>query len=202
MSLRTLVKVSNVTTLSDARYCAGMGVDLLGFSMDDLPPERVAEIRGWVAGVRIVGETTATDAGAIADLVERFQPDVLEVTQASLLPALQVLNLPLALRLDYATRSEAEIDQALQDSQGSVEYVLLTSSDEFARLETYDFARIDHLAFRYPLLLGFGVREANLNDLLKQVSLKGLAFTGGDEPRPGYLDSDELMTMLELLEDD
>jgi phosphoribosylanthranilate isomerase len=202
MSLRTLVKVSNVTNLSDARYCAGMGVEWLGFSMDELVPERVAEMRGWVAGVRIVGETAATDADRIAGLVERFQPDVLEITQASLLPHLKSLGTPLALRLDVATLSAHDVEQELGTAQGQVEYALLTSSDEFARLETADFDRLDRLAFRYPILLGYGLRESNLDEVLRDVPLRGVAFTGGDEPRPGYLNSDELMTMLELLEED
>ena len=75
MALKTLVKISNVTNLSDARYCAGMGVDMLGFSMDaDSPdyiePKKFAEIRGWVAGVQIVGETQSTDPDVIEQLLE------------------------------------------------------------------------------------------------------------------------------------
>ena len=80
MSLKTIVKISNVTNLSDARYCAGMGVDMLGFSMDaDSPnyidPKKFGEIRGWVAGVQIVGETTATDPDVIEQLLDTYQPD-------------------------------------------------------------------------------------------------------------------------------
>ena len=32
MPLKTFVKVGNITNLSDARYCAGMGVDMLRIS--------------------------------------------------------------------------------------------------------------------------------------------------------------------------
>jgi phosphoribosylanthranilate isomerase len=199
MSLRTLVKVSNVTNLSDARYCAGMGVEWIGFSMDDLPPERFAELRGWVAGVPIVGETTATDVAVIQARVAAFRPDVLEVTDARLLPVLADLGLPLALRLDAATDA---IGALLPTVLESVTYVLLTSSDEFARLSDADLHQLDAWAFRYPIVLGYGIRESNLDDILRQVPLKGLAFTGGDELRPGYLDSEELMTMLERLEED
>ena len=41
--LKTLIKVSNINNLSDARYCAGMGVEMLGFSMDELSIEKFKE---------------------------------------------------------------------------------------------------------------------------------------------------------------
>ena len=33
MPLKTIVKVGSITNLSDARYCAGMGVEMLGFNV-------------------------------------------------------------------------------------------------------------------------------------------------------------------------
>ena len=44
--LKTIVKVSEVNNLSDARYCAGMGVEYIGFSMDNVPFEKYKEMRG------------------------------------------------------------------------------------------------------------------------------------------------------------
>ncbi len=34
MSLNTFVYIRDVDNLSDARYCAGMGVDMIGFRLD------------------------------------------------------------------------------------------------------------------------------------------------------------------------
>ena len=53
--LKTKVKVSSIENLSDARYCAGMGVEWLGFPLA-MPVEKLEEIRNWLAGVQIVGE--------------------------------------------------------------------------------------------------------------------------------------------------
>ena len=33
--LSTIVKISQVTNLSDAGYCAGMGVEMIGFMIDE-----------------------------------------------------------------------------------------------------------------------------------------------------------------------
>ena len=48
--LKTKVKVSKVTNLSEARYCAGMGVDFLSFPVSSVDPKMYQEITGWVAG--------------------------------------------------------------------------------------------------------------------------------------------------------
>jgi phosphoribosylanthranilate isomerase len=53
--LTKTVKISNVTNLSDARYCAGMGVEMLGFSIDEDSPNYISpknsriSVPGWLA---------------------------------------------------------------------------------------------------------------------------------------------------------
>jgi phosphoribosylanthranilate isomerase len=79
MALKTTVKVSGVNNLSNARYCAGMGVDMLGFDMDTMPIEQYNEIRNWVAGVKIVGETKAQHIFEIQEKIDLFKPDIVEL---------------------------------------------------------------------------------------------------------------------------
>ncbi len=60
MALITSVIVNGVNNLSDARYCAGMGVDMIGFNLDEsqpgfMPAADLQDIAGWVAGVKLVG---------------------------------------------------------------------------------------------------------------------------------------------------
>ncbi|MBS1543869.1 MAG: hypothetical protein JST14_09565 [Bacteroidetes bacterium] len=68
MQQRPILYVSNITNLGDARYCAGMGVDLLGFvadpsSHDYVSPALYQEIMGWVSGpgrvIQIASSETA-----------------------------------------------------------------------------------------------------------------------------------------------
>ena len=61
MGLKTLVKVGEVSNLSDARYCAGMGVELIGFNLDKssanyVSIETFTAITGWIEGVEFVAE--------------------------------------------------------------------------------------------------------------------------------------------------
>ncbi len=198
--LRTLVKISSVTNLSDARYCAGMGVEWLGFSMDSLPVEKFQEIRGWVSGVNIVGETAETDAGRIAGLVELYRPDAVQVSTPEVVAELDVLGLPVLVRVDFAAAGELE-NNVRAASAGRSTTVVLENSDEFAQLDDETRRVVDALAFRHPILLGFGLTESNVLEILEELpTLKGLALSGGLELRPGYSEFGELMDLLEVLE--
>ena len=73
MALTTIVKVGNITNLSDARYCAGMGVDMLGFCFEKkseqyIDPESYKEIIGWISGPQLVGEFDTNDETKILEL--------------------------------------------------------------------------------------------------------------------------------------
>ncbi len=59
--LKIKVKVSKVTNLSEARYCAGMGVDFLSFPVSQVDPKTFAEITGWVAGPKFGVEINSDD---------------------------------------------------------------------------------------------------------------------------------------------
>jgi phosphoribosylanthranilate isomerase len=195
--LRTLIKVSNINNLSDARYCAGMGVEMLGFSMDELSFEKFKEMRGWLAGVKVVGETDSQDIVKIIELNELYQPDYLQVSDFKNIAEIQKIGKPLILKVDFA---KANLPALFQTTKSYVEYFLIENSDDFGVIDDAVLSQLDTWSFQYPLILGFGVKESNANDLLEQTQLSGFALRGNDEIRPGYGDSEELMNILETLE--
>ncbi len=206
MSLQTTVKISNVTNLSDARYCAGMGVDLLGFSMDaDSPnyvnPTRFAEIRSWVAGVHIVGETTSTDPDEIETLLTTYQPDLLQVEEAAMLPYLSRFGKPLMLHISLSQLTLDQLETLLATTHADVEYFLI-DSPATVQLNEELKAAIKPLSVRYPILLGFGASAETVQALLAELPAAGLALTGGDETAPGNRDFGDLMDVLEAIEVD
>jgi len=206
MALSTLVKISNVTNLSDARYCAGMGVDMLGFSMDaDAPdyvdPDRFAAIRGWVAGLQIVGETHSTEPVAIEQLVQTYQPDYLQVDDAAMLPYLASFDKPLLLRVDLTTTNPAQLEAIVRDGSATAEYMLL-EGNEAQPLTAEQQDVLYKLAGKYPILLGMGITAGNVHDLLDELPVRGIALRGGDEDKPGDKEFGELMDILEAIEED
>lgn len=210
MALKTLVKISNVTNLSDARYCAGMGVDMLGFSMDaDSPdyvePKKFGEIRGWVAGVQIVGETRSTDPEVIEQLLDTYQPDVLQVDEAALLPYLSTFSkspggLRLILRVDLAQISLDQLATLFQTGVTGADYILLESNGPL-HLDDDLQTVLQRLSARHPVLLGTGLSANNVHDLLANLPVRGIALSGGDEERPGNKEFGELMDILEAVEE-
>ncbi|MFY7826991.1 MAG: N-(5'-phosphoribosyl)anthranilate isomerase [Flectobacillus sp.] len=201
--LKTIVKVSEVNNLSDARYCAGMGVEYIGFSMDNVPFEKYKEMRGWLAGIQIVGETTSNNTLHIQEMVGTYMPDALQISantgnELPDLETLKELNLPIILKLDYA---EANLPALFQSTANFVEYYLLENSDEFTPADDVIY-QLETWAAQYPILLGFGITEDNANRLIDEAGFKGLALKGGQEIRPGFADMDELINILEVLDDD
>ncbi len=195
--LQTTVKISNITNLSDARYCAGMGVEMLGFSMDSLPVERYNEIRNWVAGVQIVGETCSNNIVEITELVAKFQPDYLQISDWKIVGEVAKLGLPMLLSLDF---QDPNLSFVLSSSSNLVKYFLIENSDEFAHLDIETLNQLAPIANEYAILLAFGVQESNIKEILEE-KLVGIALQGSDEIRPGFKDFDEMMNILEALED-
>lgn len=204
MALQTLVKLSNVTNLSDARYCAGMGVDLLGFSMDSTSPDyidpvRFNEIRGWVAGVHIVGETSSADPEHIEQLLTDYQPDMLQVDEAALLPYLSTMGKPLMLRVDLTALSLEQLDAVANTALPGIDYLLL-ESPAIIHLDEDLKTALTQVASRHPVLLGIGFEANTIQGLLNDLPVVGIALTGGNEERPGSRDFGALMDILEVLE--
>ena len=86
MALKTLVKVGNISNLSDARYCAGMGVDMLGFRVISgqehyVSPELFKEIRGWFSGPSVVAEAYGIRSGEdLPFIIQNYLPDFIELS--------------------------------------------------------------------------------------------------------------------------
>ena len=200
MALKTLVKVSNITNLSDARYCAGMGVEMIGFVMDKhaidyISPEKMKEIKSWVAGVLTVGETQSDDYEEVKGFVQAYEIDVLQISDASLLPHIADLGKPIILKLDF---DSVYFEEYLERYAQFVEFFLVDGG------ELSDFAKytLKKYAYNYPIVLDFGITADNVNELLEEMNLHGIALKGSNEIRPGSKDYDELRDILELIEID
>ncbi len=198
MALKTLVKVGNVTNLSDARYCAGMGVDLIGFVLDEnsenfVSPEKLKEIRSWLAGVEIVGECHAVQENQLAEILAINDIDMVQISDVSLIHALKNLGKKIILRLEF---ENPYFEEFLVRYQSFVQYFLVEG------LEFSDFAKktLKEYAANYPILLGFGLEASTVQNILNDFALKGIALKGTNEIRPGFKNYDELSDILETIE--
>lgn len=190
MLLRTNVIVTNISNLSDARYCAGMGVNKLAFRMDDtedggISPDQIKEIAEWVSGVDYVVEFKGPiDVNKLKELdiktILVHHPD--QVTDDENRYGLVINNTQLDTPMDLS----------------NLEFVLVKSIDN-----SWDEASkeaVKELNKKVDVYLQNGFDQSNIDQLLNDNFFSGIVLTGTDEIRPGYKDYDALADILELLE--
>ena len=206
--LSTIVKISNVTNLSDARYCAGMGVEMLGFTLDAenpqyIPPEKFSEIRSWIAGVQLVGETRSEDVDEILTLLDQYPLDALEIGVPAMVPFLvSELSIPILLRINTDDINPEELLPIVRDFNSSVAYTLLESRQNLPLSASWEDL-IRQLPESAHILLGFGLDGIDqIHRCLDTLPIIGISLQGSDELRPGYKDYGMMMDILETLETD
>jgi phosphoribosylanthranilate isomerase len=187
MSLRTLVKVGSISNLSDARYCAGMGVDFLGFRVIEgepnaIPAKLYQEIRGWVTGPQIVAEIYGiTDPSQVNGILEDFKPDYVELGCEEFKKVGHALTLPFMLSVSN--------DEPLPPMSSTPAYIIVSSA-------------VDNLTRFVPdhdvLIVVKNTTE--LDQALTHTGVSGVCLHGSVEIKPGLKTYDELADILEALE--
>lgn len=205
MALSSFVYISEITNLSDARYAAGMGVDLLGFNLDPnsesaLSQLQFNEISEWISGVKIVGEFGKLDPESVSKRLDEFAVDYLLISDESRLHEFEMLGLPLIFKVDFEEADQNSLLSTLNYCSGSVDYFLLSSDHE----DVSQIANIliQSLDGKYPLLLGYGLHASNIAEVAADKAITGISMKGSPELRPGYKDFDELAEILESIEID
>jgi phosphoribosylanthranilate isomerase len=205
MALKCLVKVNAINNLSDARYCAGMGVDLLGYRLDPgvedaMDLNNFREINEWVAGIQTVGEYGNAEAATIMRTDALFHTDYIEYSRPELTHDLKSMNRPLILTLYLDDLNDSDLNSTLEYCSGTVDYYVLTSERPMTQEEITK--AIIQIPPQYPIILGTGIDKNNIQSLLSTLPIRGVALSGSDEIRPGYKDYDRLADILEVLEED
>tara|TARA_R110002124_G_scaffold188576_2_gene355834 strand:+ start:1118 stop:1741 length:624 start_codon:yes stop_codon:yes gene_type:complete len=205
--LTNIVKISNVTNLSDARYCAGMGVEMLGFSMDEMgahyiTPKKFGEISSWISGVKMVIETFETDVDSLLSKLTEYQVDYIEINDSGIIQELKSKSdLPVILRIDVDIYNTDDLESIVNRNGLDIAYFLLDSNSG-ASLNVEWLELIKQLGQDYKLLIGFGIEDAtSVKDLDIENPNIGIGLKGSDEIRPGFKDFGSMMDILEELED-
>jgi phosphoribosylanthranilate isomerase len=201
MGLQLPVKISGVNNLSDARYCAGMGVQWVGFCLDEsaaayLPAAKVTEIAGWLAGVAFIGELGSND---IPTDITAYPLNYLQTDAPEKLAQLSNYQLPLILRLTADTVEELpNAASAMATYRTSVDFFLLEGNLNPDALEVQTALR--NICEKYRVVLGLPFRAEVVSEQLAVIQPYGIALEGGFEIKPGLKDFDEIAAILEALE--
>lgn len=203
MALKTFVKINSITNLTDARYGAGMYVNLLGFDLDSssekfTSPELFKEITGWVSGVDFVGEFNHESLAGIEKTLQKY-PAIswIEHDRIEALTSMEGKGFKLMLRapLEEIMHIEPELANLLNQSDITLH---LVSKDD--HLSEEDLIAVKKLAQKCKVILGTGIMENNVLELVENTGIYGISLSGGEEVKPGLKDMDQLADILEKLE--
>lgn len=205
MALKTTVIVNGINNLSDARYCAGMGAEMMGFNLDGsvaghLTPDAFKEISGWVSGVKLVGEFVKTSTEEINSLASELNLDYVQLNKQYLIDELEEIEKPVIIRAHFNKDTiESELIAEMELYKNAVAYFLVYSYD-YTTIDETNIDFLGDLAKNYNVIIGFGIDKTNLNMVLEKINPAGIGLQGGHEIKPGLKTFDELEEIFELLE--
>jgi phosphoribosylanthranilate isomerase len=205
MALKTFVKISSVNNLSDARYCAGMQVNLMGFNLEEnsknfISPEKFKEITDWLSGLEYVAEFEHTHPERILTHLKEYQ-SIHHIQIQEEIHLKMLVNTGFGIILHQKLEDITDLDELIKKSRSYDEHhvTLLLTSEQLA-LNASVIEKIRILAEGCQVLLGFGLEASNIEKTVDQTNIKGISLEGGDEIKPGLKDFDELAEILETLE--
>ncbi len=191
MSLKTKVKAGNITNLSDARYCAGMGVDWLGFPADSIDPKTFAEITSWVTGPQFVLELSA---GAIPESIAEYAVDIIQVNYQQLQKREILANHQLIVALSLTDWNLAKAE--LKKNKDRIQHILMLN---LTGNKTEDVNILTEIAAHTDVLISLEACPYSLHEIL-DFPITGINIAGNSELKPGLKDYTELADVLEQLE--
>lgn len=202
MNLRTFVKVGSITNLSDARFCAGFGVDLLGFDINPASPDYISideanEIMGWVAGPAFVAQFGNMSVDEIIKLQEENNFPYIEVDNYEAAKALLARGYKLILRHMVSKNEDLDQLHSMLNNELNFSHLIvdcehpemipeiekaLESKENISRLKAYD------------------VELSQLDHIIQVQPYNGIELKGSHEEKPGFKEYDDLADILEALE--
>jgi phosphoribosylanthranilate isomerase len=202
MALKTFVKISGVSNLSDARYCAGMGVDQLGFNLNPLEAEAVSpelfmEIKDWVSGVKLVGEFDLMKYEDLALTQQQLPLDLIEISSLDDVEKVNLLGKPVSFKYDISHEVHLkDLPGVLTYLDELVEQIVLVSVPEFYEALNRE---VNFYNGNLKLIKGYDVHAHNA---LNTGNFAGIQLKGTREDQPGFKDYGVIMDVLEVLEAD
>ncbi len=181
MTLKTTVAVGNITNLSEARYCAGMGVQYLCFPAHRVNPKTFQDITGWVNG-------------------PTFMVDVSQIENVR-----QAMD---AYATDHWLLSQIQWSQS-HFSEGKKIFLDMRSDVSPMKIDPSQLSFIVIREEQLPVfpremgekLLVTGDTKSLISKIERD-EVKGIWLEGTEEERPGLKDYSNLETVLERLEVD
>ena len=212
--LKTKIKASQITNLTDARYFAAWEVEWMGFNFDlgtehYIPPINMKAIKEWVEGVQFIGEFSFATAEVINSAIADLELDLVQVgmfTEFSVLE--KIKNAPVIKEVIISTEMcESDLENHVKQYAPVAEYFLLSfekNDTTWAMLKNGEtpisISFLEKICATYKIILNINLSKNVMDEILNFPNLHGLNVKGGEEEKVGVKSFDELDEIFETLE--
>lgn len=196
---KAICKVSGISSLTDARYCAGMEVDYLGIPFDNqvigaIDRNLFVSISGWIEGPVWVGEYEGNDFQNILEISDSYGINFWQLSNKDLALKLRILGFKVALKVEDL--QENQLKEVLETIRP--EFLVLKANPNSAE----DVKRAKALNERIQVLIHPISGIADVEFWKSSSPGIGFQLVSGEEERPGWMDLSGLQDILENLEVD
>jgi phosphoribosylanthranilate isomerase len=209
--LKTKVKASSITNLTDARYFAAWEVEWLGFNLeagseDYIEPKTMNAIKEWVDGVKIVGEFNLPDIETVKSAKEVLEIEQVQVGPFTDYNTLKSISELLPVMQEIVVEKDTSLDslRPIFDQNADLVEVFILNFDKngisWAFIQENLLDELKELTQEHPVLLSLNFDEKNIDSILEELQPLGINVKGGEEEKVGYKSYDELDEIFEKIE--
>jgi phosphoribosylanthranilate isomerase len=187
------LKVAGISSLTDARYCAGMGIEFLSLIFDSegkcsMSAEAFAGIRPWIEGVKWIGEFSGSDPDLLANLASTYGLDTWICSSEW-----KESEWPATLRL---IRDQKISGLKSEGSEAGIQVDFTGIPDEALLDELNQLAGKNQ-----KVIVGNLLSVETAISVYRQFPNFVFSLRSSEEERPGWMDLGDLQDYLEALEE-
>ena len=194
MTPKKFIKIRGVNNLSDARYCSGMMVNVIGFNLDANQKDGVnidsfKAITKWIQGPKIAGEFDNMELELIRKYLSLIDLDIIETCNPSFLAPLIDTGKEVYLKINLDSLvNEKVLFNKIKEGQTANKIVVY--SPEKSKNETLLINLLNYTK-NEQIINGFNL------DLSQIDFWPSIEIMATPEDKPGYKDYGEVMDVLE-----
>ncbi len=212
--LKTRIKSSQISNLTDARYFAAWGVEWLGFCFDPssenyLSIQAMNAIKAWIEGPKIIGEFGLQSTEEILGAIDLLALDGIQLSMHAELDQVKALQTQFIVKEVIIEKNTAfsTLAQHLAIFAPYVNIFLLNFDKNGISWEmlqedpSFDLGVLQAVCKTHSCILSIDFQPAAIDKMLTALPLHGLNVKGGTEEKVGFKSYDELDDIFEALED-
>ena len=212
--LKTNIKASSISNLTDARYYAAWHVNWLGFDLrstadNALSLAEVKAIKEWIEGPTIVGEMDLFDFERAKEIIDFLELEAIQVgmfTPVEQLQSLQSYTIVKEVIIE-PSMTFSDLETHLSTYFEVTDYFLIDFEKNGISWPTlkeetlFTIKELQDICQRQQILISIGGTAADIVEILDILQPQGLSIKGGEEEKVGFKSFDEVDEIFERLEE-